>query len=128
MSADEKKAGEMTHTAAQVAAARDEGKAEGLKAGATAERERVKTIVTHADAAGRTDLATHLAFETDMSAEAATALLGKSPKVSVADPKGKTALEQAMEAAGSPNIVNTGTTEAAPKDGSWDHTIKKFGG
>ncbi|MBR0871192.1 hypothetical protein JQ633_12545 [Bradyrhizobium tropiciagri] len=52
-----------------------------IKADATvAERGRAKAILVHADAKGREDLAAHLAFDTDMTAEAATAMLGKAPK------------------------------------------------
>ena len=127
MSAEKDKAGEMTHTAAQVDAARAEGKNEGIKAGATAERERIKTITTHADAAGRAEMANHLAFETDMAADAAVALLGKSPKVAAGE-SGKSALEQAMAAAGdngiSADVPNGDGAQAA----SWDSTIQKFGG
>ena len=65
-----------THTQADVDAAR----AEGTKAGASAERTRIKSILGSEAAQGRADMATHLAFETDMAAEAATALLAKAPK------------------------------------------------
>lgn len=41
---------------------------------------RAQAILNHADAKGREDLSRHLAFETEMSAEAATAMLGKAPK------------------------------------------------
>ncbi|SRR5258708_3986040 len=41
---------------------------------------RAQAILNHAEAKGREDLARHLAFETDMSAEGATAMLGKAPK------------------------------------------------
>lgn len=93
-------------TAEQLAAARTEGRAEGLAegtaAGAAAERGRIKGILTHADAEGRTELAQHLAFDTDMTAEAATALLGKTPKSVPASVK--TPLEAAMAAVGTPGI------------------------
>jgi hypothetical protein len=41
---------------------------------------RAKAILGHAEAKGREDMARHLAFDTDMSAEAAGAMLGKAPK------------------------------------------------
>jgi signal peptide peptidase SppA len=41
---------------------------------------RIKSILGSDESKGRADLANHLAFETDMSAEAAVALLAKSPK------------------------------------------------
>lgn len=54
--------------------------------GATAERNRIQAIVTHAEAEGRGKLAAHLAFATDMSAEAAGGLLAASPKESASAP------------------------------------------
>lgn len=45
---------------------------------------RAQAILNHADAKGREDLARHLAFETEMSADAATAMLGKAPKAAEA--------------------------------------------
>jgi hypothetical protein len=47
------------------------GTAAGMTAGATAERARSKTIMSSEHAKGREPMAQHLAFETDMSAEAA---------------------------------------------------------
>lgn len=43
------------------------------------ERQRIREITTCAEAEGRKDLADHLAFGTDMSAEDAKAILGKAP-------------------------------------------------
>lgn len=63
------------HTAA-VTTARTEGAAEAGKIA----QARIKTILGSEEAKGRTDLANHLAFDTDMSAEASIALLAKSPK------------------------------------------------
>lgn len=54
--------------------------------GATAERSRIKAIVTHAEADGRGKLAAHLAFATNMSTEEAGALLAASPKEAAAAP------------------------------------------
>ena len=45
----------------------------------TAERQRIRTIIQSEAAAGRQDMAAHLAFETEMNADAAIALLGKAP-------------------------------------------------
>ena len=53
---------------------------EGTASGITAERTRIKGILAHAEADGRTDLAQELAFGTDMPVEGAVALLSKSPK------------------------------------------------
>lgn len=61
-----------------IKAGNDAGK---LTADATkAANVRAQAILNHADAKGREDLARHLAFETEMSADAATAMLGKAPK------------------------------------------------
>jgi ClpP class serine protease len=48
--------------------------------GAKAERERVAGILGHAEAEGRSKQASHLAFSTDMTAEAAVGLLAASAK------------------------------------------------
>ena len=58
----------------------DAARAEGMAAGAKAERDRVKAIQTSAEAADRPALAGHLAFNTHMTPEAANALLGVSAK------------------------------------------------
>lgn len=89
--------------AAAIDAARAEGRAEGEKAGraasaaeaTTAERTRVKAILTSAEAKDRGEMANHLAFETDMSADQAVALLGKAPKVATEAPK-KDRLDEAL--------------------------------
>jgi ClpP class serine protease len=76
------------HTDAQLEAARTEatatatatataaGRAEGIKA----ERERVQSILTHAEAKDRPQLAMSVAFETEMTAEQAAKLLAAAPK------------------------------------------------
>lgn len=111
--------GPVTFTAEQVQAARQEAHAAALAEGRSeiapavaAERGRIKAIVTHAEAEGRGELAAHLAFETDMPAEQATALLGKSPKAA-----GQTPLERAMAQVGTPGVgaqPPKTTTQAAP--------------
>lgn len=97
---------QISATAEQLSTARAEGraegKAEGVKEGAAAERGRVKSILSHAEAAGRTELAQHLAFETDMAADAATSLLAKSPKSSAGP--AATPLAAAMAAQGTPGV------------------------
>lgn len=60
---------------AAVAAARAEGKAEHSKAGAHAERERIQAIFALDEAKGREKSAHHIAFNTDMTADDAKALL-----------------------------------------------------
>lgn len=98
----------VTFSAEQMDAARTEARAAGLAEGrqevaaaVTAERTRIKGIVNHAEAEGRADLASHLAFETDMQAEAATALLAKSGKSA-----GQSPLSAAMEREASANLSN----------------------
>jgi hypothetical protein len=51
---------------------------------AKAANTRAQAILNHADAKGRENLANHLAFETDMSADGAVAMLGKAPKAAEA--------------------------------------------
>jgi hypothetical protein len=69
---------------------------------------RTKAILDHADAKGREDLARHLAFETEMSAEAAVAMLGKAPK----------AAEPAVSRLGTPPNPTVSTGDDAPDQGS----------
>jgi len=59
----------------------DELRAEG----AAAERGRIKAIISGTAAEGRSQLASHLAFSTDMSAEAAIGILENSPCEAVAN-------------------------------------------
>jgi hypothetical protein len=63
------------------AKAKTEAKAEADKA-ETAAKARVSAILDHEEAKGREELAKHLAFSTDMTPEAAAALLKASPKAS----------------------------------------------
>lgn len=85
---------------------------------AIAERTRVKAILTHAEAAGRGELANHLAFDTQMTAEAATALLAKAAKeqapaaAAPAPTAAANPLAAAMAAAGTPGIQAEGGAEA----------------
>lgn len=78
-----KAAAEATAKAAAEATAKAEAEAKAKSDSATAgsaERERVKAIVNHAEAKGRAALASHLAFETSMSVEEAGKLLAASAK------------------------------------------------
>lgn len=61
-------------------AGKAEGNAAGLKAGAEAERARIKGIVQHAEAEGRTGLAAHYAYDTSASIDEAGAALKAAPK------------------------------------------------
>lgn len=82
----------------------DAGKRDGAKESASAERARVKTILASEHAKGREEMAQHLAFDTDLSADQATALLSKSPKSEARQAKiGR--LDKAIAAnGGSPNV------------------------
>lgn len=98
------------YTEAQMTAAKadrfEAGKRQGLTEATTAERTRVKAILTSENAKGREDLAQHLAFDTALEADHAVAMLAKSPKVAAAAsaaPKSK--LDAAINASGgSPNV------------------------
>lgn len=98
------------YTEAQMTAAKadrfEAGKREGAKESTTAERSRVKAILTSENAKGREDLAQHLAFDTALEADQAVALLGKSPKVAAEAPAKPTSkLDAAIAASGgSPNV------------------------
>lgn len=85
-------------TPEQLTAARAEGvtagKADGIKDGASAERARIKSIMTSDAAKDRPSLANHLAFDTDMGVEQATAMLAKAGVETPA--KAANPLDQAM--------------------------------
>ena len=97
---------------AALAQARAEGHADGIKAGASAERERIHSIVTHADAQGREATAQHLAFKTDMGADAAIALMQSTPKAA-----GGTGLSTAMHQLGASGVKpDTADVDATASD------------
>lgn len=103
---------------AAVAKARTEGTADGIKAAAT----RIKTILGSEEAKGRADMAQHLAFESDMSAEASVALLAKSPKGANSDAP---SIEQRQN-----DALALGGSAPAPKtvSASWDKAIARLPG
>lgn len=81
----------------------------------TAERTRISSIQGHAEAAGREALASHLALNTDLSAEVASGILAASPKAAVAPaptaPQGS-AFERAMDRSKQPNVgADAGASE-----------------
>lgn len=116
MSGTQEQAGNNTPAAlsqADLDRARAEGVAAGTAAGAAAERERISTILQSEAAAGRQDMAAHLAFSTDMAADSAVALLGKAPAMNIAKPA-SSALAAAMAAVEQPNVgADTGAAEHA---------------
>jgi signal peptide peptidase SppA len=63
-------------------AAVTKAKGDGAKEAGAAAQTRIKAILGSEEAKGRKDLAKHLAFDTDTAAEAAVAILAKSPKAS----------------------------------------------
>ena len=112
MSGNQEQAGQHT-PAALTQADLDRARAEGIAAGTTAERERISTILQSDAAAGRQDMAAHLAFSTDMAADSAVALLGKAPAMTATKP-GASALAAAMAAVEQPNVgADTGAADGA---------------
>jgi signal peptide peptidase SppA len=88
---------------------------------AALERARIKSILQSEAATGRSEMAAHLAFETDLSTEVALGLLEKSPKVAAQSPLG---LASAMAATPQPNIGSEAPTEfGAPTASSMASTI-----
>lgn len=114
-------AGPAAATTEQLDRARAEGKAEGLKEGATAERTRIQGILSHDEARDRIEVAQSFAFETEMSVEQATASLAKIPKMKKEEVKGS-ALDRHMEKIGSPNV---GTTDTDIQEGSGEDLDKE---
>ena len=90
-----------------LAAARNEAAADATKTAtataSAAERARVASILASDEAKGRGALATHLATETDMSADAAIKLLAKSPKEAPIA-AATNAFAAAMDASGNPAV------------------------
>lgn len=92
-------------TPEELAAARNEA--------VKAERARVSGIQTCEEAKGRETLANHLALNTDMSVDAAKAILAAAPKQAAA-PSGN-AFREAMNSGSNPN-VGADATGAEPGD------------
>lgn len=99
--------------------------ANASRAAAATERERTKTILTAPEASGKSDLANHLAFDTDLSADAAVKILAKSPSEGKApakskggsaadDGKGKDMFAAAMDDAEHPNLTPLDGEAAKP--------------
>jgi len=92
-----------TLTAAQVVEQHPQAAAD-LRADATSgERARIKGILASDEAAGRDDLAKHLAFDTDSTVDAAVAMLKVAPKAAAAA-TGFEKLDAAMKAEGNANV------------------------
>lgn len=78
-----------------------------------AERARVKSILSCEEAAGRSDLANHLALNTDLSVEAAKSILAASPKVEPKPAASASAFARAMAETGNPEVGADGASPAA---------------
>ena len=92
-----------------------------------AERARCKAILTHAEADGRADMASYLAFDTDMSADQSGAMLSKAPKAAAPAPAAAATpaanpLAAAMAQAGTPGIAPDG---ADSKPGNVDSAAQE---
>jgi signal peptide peptidase SppA len=86
------------------------------------EKARIKGILGSADAQGRSALAEHLAFETQMSAVEATAILAKSPKAET--PKAEAnAFAAAMNSSQNPNVGANGSDANSSKPNDVDPTM-----
>lgn len=104
-------------SADQIAAARAEGRTEGIAEGRSAERARISAILGSEEAKGREGLAHHFAFKSDTSPDAAIEAMkvsakAEAPKVGsrldalVTDPKiGASAPQQAPEQAASDGLA-----------------------
>jgi signal peptide peptidase SppA len=96
--------------------------AESAATSASDEKQRIHAIVGSDLATGRTELANHLAFETDMSAEAALKTLEASPEKKT-DP-----LSDAMSLISQPDLAGDGGDDdiAATATG-WEQSLKRTG-
>lgn len=96
-----------TLTPDQLAALKAAAHAEGLKAGAQAERTRIGAILTADEAKGRAQLAQTFALESDLPPETAKKLLAASPVVAAAAAKADP-LAAAMAGISNPNLGAAG--------------------
>ena len=86
--------GDLVHSAADLDAAKatahaegvKAGEANGIKVGATAERERISAILALDEAKGREAQAQHIALKTNASVEDAKGILAAAPKVEAENP------------------------------------------
>lgn len=90
---------------AQLDAAAARGRTEGEAAGRQAERTRIRSILTHAEAEGRTAQAIAIATETDMSAEEAGKVLAHAPKPAAATNNGSAFYEAIARSGGNPRVA-----------------------
>ncbi len=81
-----------------------------------AERDRIKAIMSHEAAKGKSALANHLALSTDLSVEAAAGILEAAPAEKGNTPASANAFAAAMDASEHPN-VGAGGEEGAGDEG-----------
>lgn len=110
------------------AAAFDDGKKQGMEAGAQAERERIGAILNHEASEGREAQAKVLALDTDMNAEQAAKVLAASPKSEVKQQSGGDQFSQYMSKL-NPNVLADGDEgerdpQASAQDG-WSKAAAK---
>ena len=100
------------------AAAQVEGHAQGLKAGAEAERARIFGILGHEAAKGREATAHHLAQNTSMSADEAAAILATLPQTAAAPARDAAAVLAQMAATAhvDPQAASGTAAEASGED------------
>ena len=94
------------------------------------ERERMQSIMGDANAQGRTNLASHLAYQTDLSAEAAAGVLAAAAEdqPESTSTTGST-FEQLMNAETSPNLScdhQDDDTDSTPADAAMAEGIAAF--
>lgn len=111
--------------ATPVAAAPDQAASAGP---AVDQKARIKAITTCEASKGREDLAQHLAFDTDMSAEAAVAILEKSPKAAVSPQAAAQAYvdqKAAHGALGLAPLASAAIPEAEKVKAGWGNAVNK---
>lgn len=127
--------GDLVHSAADLDAAKatahaegvKAGEANGIKAGATAERERISAILALDEAKGRETQAQHIALKTNASVEDAKGILAAAPKVEAENPlKPKEDLLKAAmanAANGNPDVEADASLKGANSKPSEDQKI-----
>lgn len=107
-----------TLTAAQVVEQHPQAAADLRAEAVSGERARVKGILASDEAAGREQLAQHLAFDTDSTVDAAVAMLKVSPKAAATTATtGIEKLDAVMRAEGNANVGADNDTSDQSEDG-----------
>ena len=113
-----------------------EARAEGMAAGAQSEKQRISSLLSHAESEGRTATAQHLAFNTSMAAADAVALLATMPKAAApvaaapaADPVMAAAIAGMTQGAGvKPELSSDSTAELSDSDKAAAATMAAIAG